>query len=88
MIGRTILNHIPPIFNFKNFDEVVSNYGGLKDNKSFKKNMAHLNDSLKHIADSYLHLQIRKQEILPNETQINFKQDLDVLLGEIVRISK
>ena len=87
MIGRTILHHIPPIFGFKSFDEIANNYGGPKDHKSFKKNMTHLNESLKNIADGYLHLQIRNKEVLPTETQIDFKQDLDVLLGEIIRIS-
>jgi len=88
MIGRTILNHVPPVFNLKTFEEVASNYGGLKDHKSFKKSMHHLNDSLKNIADSYLHLQIRKRETLPNDTQVNFKQDMDLLLAEIIRISE
>ena len=87
MIVRTILHHVPPIFGLKNFDEIANNYGGPKDHKSFKKNMTHLNESLKNIADSYLHLQIRKKEVLPTEIQIDFKQDIDVLLGEIIRIS-
>ena len=87
MIGRTILHHVPPIFGLKCFDEIANNYGGPKDHKSFKKNMTHLNESLKNIADSYLHLQIRKKEVLPTENQIDFKQDMDVLLGEIIRIS-
>ena len=85
MIGRTILNHIPPLFGFRSFEEVSSNYGSSK-NSSFKKNMSHLNSSLKNIADSYLHLQIRKKESLPNEIQVDFKQDFDVLLAEIIRI--
>lgn len=85
MIGRTILNHVPPIFGYKNFEEVANNYGSSK-NLSFKKNMLHLNSSLKNIADSYLHLQIRKKESLPNEIQVDFRQDIDVLLAEIIRI--
>jgi len=85
MIGRTILNHVPPIFGFNNFEEIANNYGTSK-NSSFKKNMSHLNSSLKNIADSYLHLQIRKKESLPNEIQVDFKQDIDVLLAEIIRI--
>ena len=86
MIGRTLLDHVPPLFNCKSFDEVANNYGGQNKYKSFKKNITHLNESLRSIADSYLHSQIREKEILPNETQIEFRQDLDVLLGEIVRI--
>lgn len=81
VIGRTITNHIPPIFGFGTFTEVVNNYGG----SSFKKSMNHLNGSLKNIADGILHDTIRKKESLPNSTQVNFSQDLDVLLAEIVR---
>jgi len=88
MIGRTIINHIPPIFGYEKFIEVVNNYGGVKSNISFKKSMGNLNNSLKNIADGILHQTIRKQEILPNETQIDFKNDLDVLLAEIIRILK
>ena len=29
--------------------------------------------------------QIRKKEVLPNSTRVDFRQDLDVLLGEVVR---
>jgi hypothetical protein len=88
MIARTIINHVPPIFGYDTFDQVVANYGGAKDNKSFKKNMYHLSNSLKHIADSQLHQTIRKSESLPNETQVDFRQDFDVLLGEIARLLK
>ena len=80
MLGRSVINHIPPIFGFKTFNEVSSNYG----NASFKKNMSHLNISMRSIADNYLHAPIRKKESLPNENQIDFSRDLDVLLGEII----
>jgi hypothetical protein len=90
IIGRAILDHVPPIFGFTTFDQVSNNYGGqgVKKNKSFKGSMAQLNNSLRNIADNYLHQKIRNSEILPNKNQINFSQDLDVLLGEIVRILK
>jgi hypothetical protein len=83
MLCRSVINHIPPIFDFETFNQVASNYGG----KSFKKNMLNLNESMKNIADNYLHEKIRKKEVLPNENQVDFSRDLDVLLGEIVRIS-
>lgn len=85
MIGRTIINHIPPIFNYANFNEVTNNYSG---SPSFKKSMASLNNSLKNISDSLLHQVIRNKDSLPNNTQVNFSQDLDVLLCEIVRLLK
>ncbi len=50
--------------------------------------MMHLKDSLKNIADHHLHTQVRDKEVLPTESQIDFKTDLDLLLSEIVRISK
>jgi len=84
MLARTVLNHVPPIFGYKTFDEVANNYQG----GSFKKSMSHLQNSLRNIADAYLHLPIREKETLPNKTQVNFANDLDVLLAEIVRVLK
>ncbi len=84
MLGRTLLDHIPPIFEAKNFQEVANNYG----NNSFKKSMLHLQGSLRNIADSHLHIPIRSKESLPNKVQVDFKSSLDVLLSEIIRISK
>lgn len=87
MLCRTVLNHVPPIFGMTNFDGVANNYGTPNENKSFKKNMKYLGESLKHIADQHLHSKIRKRETLPTETQIDFKPAFHVLLGEIIRIS-
>ena len=81
ILCRTILDHIPPIFGFKKFSEVANSYG----TKSFKDCMNTLDKSMRKIADGFLHTTIRKKETLPNETQIDFRQPLDVLLEEIVR---
>ena len=81
MIGRSILNHVPPIFGKTTFNEVANNQGG----QSFQKNMKHLNNSFRSLADGYLHSPIGKKETLPNATQVDFRQDLDKLLEEIVR---
>ena len=81
---RAIIDHIPPIFGKANFADICGSYGS----HSFKESMKNLNNSSRKIADSFLHSQIRKQENLPNKTQINFKNDLDVLLQEIVRTRK
>ena len=83
MIGRSIINHVPPLFGFDTFNQVANNYG----NRSFKGIMNHLNNTMRSIADSYLHDTIRQKENIPNSTQVNFSQDLDVLLSEIVRIN-
>ena len=84
MLARTILDHVPPIFKCKTFDEVANNSQG----KSLKKSMLNLQNSLRNIADASLHLPIREKETLPNRTQINFANDFDVLLSEIVRLLK
>ena len=82
---RAIIDHVPPMFNCKDFQEVANNYGGAK---SFKRSMQNLQNSLRHVADSFLHTQIRKSEVLPTANQVDFKAAIDVLLSEIVRINK
>jgi hypothetical protein len=84
MLTRAILDHVPPIFGKGNFKEVANHHGGT----SFKEAMKHLDESSRKIGNSYLHQRIRRKETLPNRTQVNFSQSLDVLLGEIVRILK
>jgi hypothetical protein len=83
LLVRAVLDHVPPIFNLNTFAEVANNYG----TKSFKDSMSHLENSSRKIADAYLHTRIRNKESLPSKTQVNFSNDLDVLLAEIVRIS-
>lgn len=85
VLVRTILNHVAPIFDFKSFSEVANNY---KCESSLKDIFQHLENSSRKIADGYLHIPARKKEILPTRTQVNSSQDLDSLLGEVVRILK
>jgi len=85
MLVRSILDHVPPIFGCNSFAEVANN---CKGTRSFKSQMQHLEVSSRKIADSYLHTQIRNKESLPNSTQVDFSNDLDVLLGEIHRLLK
>jgi hypothetical protein len=82
MLTRAVLDHIPPILGHQTFVEVANNYGG----RSLKGSMQHLQDSSRNIADMHLHQSIRARESLPNGTQIDFSNDLDVLLAEIVRV--
>ncbi len=84
MLARALLDHIPPIFGASNFAGIANHYPG--SSRSFKHSMEHLEKSCKNIADALLHVQIRGKESLPNETQVNFSNDLDVLLAEILRI--
>lgn len=82
-LTRAILDHVPPIFSVSTFAEVANNYFG---GKSFRDTMQHLSNSARKIGDSHLHAQIRRREVLPTSTQVNFANDLDVLLAEIVRL--
>jgi hypothetical protein len=82
MLTRAVMDHIPPIFGKSSFGEVADQHGG----SSFKDSMRHLERSARKIADGHLHTQIRRRETLPTPTQVDFSRELDVLLGEIVRL--
>jgi hypothetical protein len=79
-LQRAILDHIPPIFNQKNFNGVANNHKG----GTFKKHMTHLNKSSKKITDNHLHQQITNSEELINKTQIDFRPSFDALICEII----
>jgi hypothetical protein len=82
---RSIIDHVPPIFDSGGFSEIANNYNG---GRSFRESMQNLDKSLRKIADSYLHTHIRRREIMPTKAQIAFRPDLDVLLAEIIRAWK
>ncbi len=82
---RILLDHIPPIFGFKTFKEVSANY---QSGKSLKSSLRNLENSSRNISDGLLHQRIRKKETLPTLNQVNFSPDIDVLLSEIVLITK
>ena len=86
MLTRGLLDHVPPVFGFKTFSEVANNYAG--GGKSFKETMQHLENAARKVADAHLHMPIRKSETLPTAQQVNCGQQLDMLLSEIVRITK
>jgi len=83
ILARSVIDHVPPIFGCTTFAEVANNYTGPK---SFKSGMRRLNDSLRSLADSYLHVQIRKIESLPTSNQVDFRAELDALLSEVSRV--
>lgn len=85
ILTRGLLDHVPPVFGKTSFSEVANNYGG--GGKSFKETMQHLENAARKVADAHLHMPIRKSETLPTAQQVNFAAQLDVLLGEIVRIT-
>ena len=84
-LERIIINHIPPVFGFENFGQVVAQYN---TGRSIKKKFERLHGSMKNISDNNLHSQISKTDSLPNMTQVDFSNDLDVLLAEVCKILK
>jgi len=76
---RAIKDHIPPIFSQANFAWVANSMPS-----SIKNSLLNLENSSKNIADNIVHSQIKRKESLPTQTQINFSQDLDVLLWEVI----
>lgn len=85
LLTRALIDHVPPVFGFRTFNEVVSSYKGTS---SFKESMKNLNSSSRKIADQHLHTAIRKSESIPTMNQVDFSNDIDVLLAEIHRILK
>lgn len=86
MILRAIIDHVPPVFSYGTFHEVANSYAG--GGKSFKEAMLSLSGSMRKISDGFLHTHIRSKESLPEEQQIRFHAELDLLLAEIIRITK
>ena len=86
MLTRGILDHVPPVFGHTKFIEVANNYTG--GGRSFKEHMQHLQGAARKVSDGHLHMPIRKSETLPTPQQVWCGQELDALLGEIVRIMK
>ncbi len=80
ILVRAIIDHVPPIFGERTFTAVANNLPHSK-----KKSLLNLENSSRNIADSYLHQHIRKREVLPTATEVNFSPDMSVLLGEVVR---
>lgn len=82
MLARAIVDHVPPIFGHNTFAQVASH----GSSRSIRGSYDHIQTGLRHIADGALHTHIRRTETLPTPTQVDFRQSLDVLLGEIVRV--
>jgi hypothetical protein len=83
MLVRAITDHVAPILRCKNFSEVANQYAAPR---SFSDQMKQLDTSLRKVADSFLHQQIRRSEVLPLGPQVDFRAAVDVLLSEIVRV--
>lgn len=82
MLVRAVADHVPPILGCRSFPEIANNYTAPR---SFSDQMKHLDGSMRKVADMHLHQQVRRSEVLPSATQVDFKSALDVLLTEVLR---
>jgi hypothetical protein len=82
-LTRALMDHVPPVFGFRTFADVASQYGG---GKSFRSAAEALNEFARKVADLHLHTPMRKHDVLPNETQVNFAPGLDLVLSEVERL--
>lgn len=80
MLLRSIIDHVPPIFACQNFDQVVSQTNG----RSFNAQLNRLNSQAKDVANRFLHDPIGPTQALPKLPQVEFRSELDALLGEVV----
>ena len=85
LLVRAILDHVASIIGDKKFLEEVKHYGD--GGRSFNACIQQLEKLARKHADYYLHRTIRRGEILPNKTQVNFSPSVDLLLAEIIRIT-
>ena len=80
LLIRAVMNHIPPIFGYNTFSQVVSN-----SNKSIKEILSQLENS-RPIADLNNHALIGKRESLPSKNQIEpYKPSFEILILEIIK---
>ena len=78
---RILIDHIPPTLGHPTFAMVASYYPG----KSLKDTFKRLEEGGRKISDGLIHQTIRRRESLPNFIQVNYLNDIDVLLSEIIR---
>lgn len=81
---RMLLDHIPPAFGAKTLAEVSATIPD-GEGRSVKKIMKRLNESAREIANRQLHLRMGARESLPDRNQIEWAQEIDAVLDEIVR---
>ena len=78
---RAVLDHCPPVFGFPTLESLSEQ---LPTRNSLKKISSRLNTSPKKIADHHIHKRIGVKEVLPVLEEIDFKNDMNFLIGRIV----
>jgi hypothetical protein len=78
MLVRALMDHVPPLFGVKSFEQVASNA-----DRSVKHLLTAL-QSAKPIGDRALHVQIAQRVPLPTAQQVDLKPHVDVLLEHVI----
>lgn len=86
LLTRTILNHVPPAFEFETFAQVAANYRG--GGSSFKKAAERLENHSRKVADRLAHMPIRDKEVAPTMGEVYFAAEIEAILAEFCRILK
>jgi hypothetical protein len=84
LLMRTVLNHIPPVFGYDTFGQVLANA-----RKSLKESFDHLENGLRKVADFHTHRKIGSVETYPSAAQVEpFKPQFDLLLQQVESLLK
>lgn len=86
LLTRTILNHVPPVFEFETFAQVAANYRG--GGNSFKRAAERLENHSRKVADRLAHMPIRNKEVAPIMGEVNFAAEIESILAEFCRVLK
>jgi hypothetical protein len=82
---RAILDHCPPIFGYPNFASLSAQM----PKSNVQKIISRLDESLRQIAIHHIHKQIGPKEVLPVIEEIDFRNEINTLIGRIIeRFSK
>jgi hypothetical protein len=95
IIGRAILDHVPPVFGEEQFSDVVDHHNWSTSSKppknrepSAKKMMRRLEDSFRELANFQNHGHIRNSSDIFEQADVNFRGEFGILLAEVINILK
>lgn len=80
MLLRAVIDHVPPIWGKKSFNEVTSHLTGISN----KRQLERLEKSLRNVSDGALHKHIRKKEFVIEREQLKFEPEIAALIEEII----
>jgi hypothetical protein len=83
LLMRTVLNHVPPVFGYETFAQVV---GNADIGKSLKKSFDQLEGGLRNVADFHAHRRIGTYECYPSVAQVEpFRPQFELLLQQVLQ---